>query len=170
MKRFALAVLLSSVSTLSVAGDTTCQQGKYDAYIDASLAWYQDLVTLTTEQNPQLAEVSQWFLEGRTHHFELNREAVHYYLVNDPAKVNTNVSVESWLKLEQADIKQLTSRDDTLGKLAKTTFADRQALPHAQNYELRAALADLLSHPNKIDQALSRYNEKVSAVAKTQCD
>ncbi len=75
MKRFALAVLLSSVSTLSVAGDTTCQQGKYDAYIDASLAWYQDLVTLTTEQNPQLADVSKWFLEGRTNHFELNREA-----------------------------------------------------------------------------------------------
>lgn len=170
MKRFAIAVLLTSVSTLSFAAQSTCQQSKYDTYIDASLAWYKDLVTITTAQQPELKEVGEWFLKGRTHHFELNREAVHYYLANDPSKVNTTGSVESWLKLEQQDIKQLTNRDDKLGQLAKETFSDRQALPHPNNYDLRTAFADLLSHPSKIDQALGQYNAKISKIEQVQCD
>ncbi len=117
MKRLS-TVLLMSVVSASAYADNTCFSQKYDAYIDASLNWYADLTKLTSERNPDLAEVSQWFLEGRQHHFALNRAAVHYYLQHDPSKVATTQHVESWLKLEQPEIKQLATRSDELGKLA----------------------------------------------------
>lgn len=174
MKRLCVALLLASTSTFSFAaesltGNQQCLAEKYDAYIDASLNWYADLADLTAAQYPELEEVSQWFLEGRKHHFELNRAAVRYYLVNDSSKVATEQSVEGWLKLEQHDIKALSQRDDELGKIAKTTFDDRQSKPHTQNYELRSAFAELLSHPKQIDTALQRYNQSIAKVENTQC-
>jgi len=165
MKRFLVTLLLSAGSMSAAAADNQCFAQKYDAYIDASLAWYTDLAEMTTQKYPDLAEVSQWFLQGRQHHFELNRAAVHYYLEHDPSKVATGQPVEAWLQLEQQDVKVLASRSDELGQIAKTTFDDRQAEPHAKNYELRSAFADLLSHPKQIESALDKYNQ---AIAKTE--
>ena len=169
MKRLIAALLLSTTSTFAVAADNACLSKKYDAYIDASLHWYEDLTQLTSEQYPDLTEVSEWFLEGRKNHFELNRAAVHYYLVEDQTKVATAQPVEAWLQLEQKDIKTLSTRDDELGQLAKVTFNDRQSKPHEKNYELRSAFADLLSHPTKIDSALKRYNASIKQLETINC-
>lgn len=169
MKRMLVALLLGTTSTFAAAADNTCLAKKYDAYIDASLHWYEDLASLTSEQYPELKEVSDWFLEGRKHHFELNRAAVHYYLTEDQTKVATEQPVEAWLQLEQKDIKVLASRSDELGQLAKVTFGDRQAKPHEKNYELRSAFADLLSHPTKIDSALKRYNSSIKQLESINC-
>ncbi|MFV0574316.1 MAG: hypothetical protein ACK5NC_02670 [Vibrio sp.] len=149
--------------------DVKCLTGKYDAYVDASLKWYQDLVTITVDSKPDLKEVGVWFLNGRTHHFELSRAAVKEFLVSDPSKVATDEQVESWLKLEQTDVKDLAQRDDDLGKIAKRTFDDRQAPPNEKNYELRSAFADLLSHPSNIKPALDKYNEAVTKANEIQC-
>ncbi len=169
MKRTLVALLLGAAAFTASATDNECLSQKYDAYIDASLHWYEDLSQLTAQQYPELSEVSEWFLQGRQHHFELNRAAVHYYLKQDPTKVATNQPVEAWLQLEQKDIKVLSSRSDELGKLAQTTFSDRQSQPHEKNYELRSAFADLLSHPTKIDAALKRYNKSIQQLEKINC-
>jgi hypothetical protein len=170
MKRLSLAAILTLVSSLSYAADQQCLAQKYDAYVDASLTWYSDLATLTTSAYPELKEVSQWFLAGRQHHFELNRVAVHYYLANEPAKVATAQPIEAWLQLEQKDIKSLALRDDELGRAAKITFDDRQAPPNEKNYQLRSALAELLSHPKTIDSALSSYNTKIEKIEQIICN
>ncbi|MFA0085684.1 hypothetical protein BCU70_06595 [Vibrio sp. 10N.286.49.C2] len=169
MKKWLVAMMFASTSFSSLAADTQCLSNKYDAYIDASIHWYQDLIGLTTEQYPELQDVSEWFLEGRKNHFELNRAAVHYYLDNDTNKVSTERPVESWLQLEQKDVKALAQRNDELGKIAATSFADRQATPHEQNYELRSAFAELLSHPKKIEKALNSYNESIEKVETMKC-
>ncbi len=169
MKRLVLTLLLCSATSASFAADIQCQTKKYDAYIDASLNWYQDLINLTSQQFPELNEVGNWFYQGRKHHFELNREAVKFYLVEDSSKVATEQPVEGWLKLEQKDIKTLASRSDNLGKLASESFSDRQSAPHPKNYELRSAFADLLSHPNKIDGALKKYNQAITVAEQISC-
>lgn len=169
MKRTLVALLIGAASFTASATDNACLSQKYDAYIDASLHWYEDLSQLTAQQYPDLSEVSEWFLQGRQHHFELNRAAVHYYLKQDPSKVATNQPVEAWLQLEQKDIKVLSSRSDELGKLAQVTFSDRQSQPHEKNYELRSAFADLLSHPTKIDVALKRYNKSIQQLETINC-
>ncbi|PQJ45874.1 hypothetical protein BTO00_06935 [Vibrio campbellii] len=170
MKRFVVAALLATSSTFTFAADQQCLANKYDGYIDASLQWYQDLVDLTVTQYPDLKEVSQWFLEGRKHHFELNREAVHYFLKNDPNRVATEQPVEAWLKLEQHDVKQLATRSDELGQAAQKTFSDRQSANHPKNYDLRSAFADLLSHPKQIDSALNKYNQSIAKIEKQKCE
>lgn len=169
MKRTLVALLLGAAAFTASATNNECLSQKYDAYIDASLHWYEDLSQLTAQQHPDLSEVSEWFLQGRQHHFELNRAAVHYYLKQDPTKVATNQPVEAWLQLEQKDIKVLSSRSDELGKLAQITFSDRQSQPHEKNYELRSAFADLLSHPTKIDAALKRYNKSIQQLEMINC-
>lgn len=169
MKRFVVALILASTSTLSLASNDQCLSQKYDIYIDASLTWYADLVNLTTAKYPELTEVGTWFLDGRKHHFELNRAAVHYYLKQDPSRVAVDKPIESWLQLEQSDIKLLSSRNDDLGAIAKRTFDDRQAENHEKNYELRSAFADLLSQPKQIDVALTKYNKAVAQAAEIKC-
>ncbi len=170
MKRFVVAAILATSSTFTLAADQQCLANKYDGYVDASLQWYQDLVDLTVTQYPDLNDVSQWFLNGRKHHFELNREAVHYFLKHDPSRVATELPVEAWLKLEQHDVKQLASRSDKLGEAAQKTFTDRQSTNHEKNYELRSAFADLLSHPQKIDSALNKYNQSIEKLEKSKCN
>ncbi|MDV7104282.1 hypothetical protein R3X26_07665 [Vibrio sp. TH_r3] len=169
MKRFLFAALLCSASTLSQAADTQCLSGKYDSYIDASLTWYQDLIELTTQQYPDLKEVGEWFYNGRKNHFELNRAAVHVFLEEDTNKVATEQPIEAWLKLEQVDVKALANRTDELGKLASISFNDRQSKPHEKNYQLRSAFADLLSHPNKIDSVLNKYNNAIATTENINC-
>lgn len=169
MKRTLVALLLTLTSGAAIAADNACLDKKYSAYIDASLHWYEDLTQLTSEQYPDLKEVSQWFLEGRQNHFELNRAAVTYYLENEPERVATAQPVEAWLQLEQKDIKALASRNDELGKIAQQTFSDRQSKQHDQNYQLRSAFADLLSHPTKIDAALTRYNQSIKQLEEINC-
>ncbi|MDG3087957.1 hypothetical protein P7F88_18500 [Vibrio hannami] len=169
MNRFVTTLLLCSAATFSHAADKQCLSGKYDAYIDASLNWYKDLIGLTTEQYPELKEVGDWFYEGRRQHFELNRSAVHYYLQNDMTKVATEQAVESWLKLEQKDVKTLASRSDELGKMASLSYQFRQSKPHEKNYDLRSAFAELLSHPNKIDSVLTKYNDAIEKAEAISC-
>ncbi|CAM2866862.1 hypothetical protein [Vibrio rarus] len=165
----ALILLLSALPTVAFAANIECQTKQYDTYIDASIHWYQDLATITSQDSPQLQQVSQWFLDGRKKHFELNRIAVHTFLKSEPSKVSTELNVESWLQLSQQDIKVLSSRSDALGQAAKASFEYRQAKPHPQNYELRSALADLLSHPHKIQTALDAYNQSIQDVAQMKC-
>lgn len=169
MKRFVVTLLLSLTAAAANAANTQCFADKYDTYIDASLTWYADLTQTTAKVYPELQEVAQWFYEGRKHHFELSRAAVHYYLQNDPAKVATAQPIEAWLKLEQHDVKTLSLRDDALGQLAKATFDDRQSQPHAQNYELRTAFAELLSKPQQFETALNRYNQALTKAEKISC-
>ncbi|OBT12097.1 hypothetical protein A9264_02865 [Vibrio sp. UCD-FRSSP16_10] len=164
-----LVLLLSALPAFAFAANTDCQINKYDTYIDASINWYQDLATMTSKDSPQLKEVSEWFLDGRKKHFELNREAVHSFLKSSPTKVSTELGVESWLQLSQSDIKELSARNDQLGYLAKQSFEYRQAKPHPQNYEFRSALADLLSHPNKIKGALDTYNQSINDAVAINC-
>ncbi len=169
MKRFLFATLLCSTSFLSQAADIQCLSSKYDTYIDASLVWYQDLTRLTTEQHPELKEAGEWFLNGRKNHFELNRAAVQHYLKQDTSRVATTQPVETWLKLEQADVRQLATREDELGKLAATSYADRQSKPHPQNYQLRSAFADLLGNPDGIADILSNYNQAMATTNAINC-
>ncbi|QIA63685.1 hypothetical protein GT360_09225 [Vibrio astriarenae] len=171
MKRYAVATLTALLSLNAFAADNTdCYSNKYDAYVDASLQWYQDLTNLTVEKYPELAEVSDWFMQGRKNHFELNRTAVHYYLMAEPQKIATEQPVESWLSLEQKEVKAMTERDDRLGDVARATFEDRQAKPHAQNYELRSAFADLLSHPTEIQPLLNKYNQSIEQIQSKSCN
>ncbi|EGU48064.1 hypothetical protein VII00023_17544 [Vibrio ichthyoenteri ATCC 700023] len=170
MNRVMIALLLSVSSSAAFSADNDCLSQKYDAYIEASMHWYEDLSQLTAQQYPDLKEVSQWYLDARRNHFDLNAAAVKYYLANDATKVATQKPVEAWLQLEQKEIKALAERDDELGQIAAKTFADRQAVPHKQNYELRSAFADLLSHPTKIDEALQRYNTAIAQVELMSCN
>ena len=169
MKYVVALCSLLLLSTTASAADTQCNSKKYHAYVDASLSWYHSLIELTVKKDPTLAEVGKWFLEGRKHHFELNQAAVDFYLVNDTSHVAIERSVESWLQLEQKEIKALAERDDELGQIAKTTFTDRQTKPHQQNYELRSAFADLLSDPKAIEIPLNAYNDKISAISHVVC-
>ncbi len=160
------------VLPLSVRAESSqhaCLSKKYDTYVDASLQWYQDLVHLTVQQQPKLHDVGDWFLQGRKHHFELNRTAVHYFIRHEPSRVATERSLESWLQLSQADVKQLAERNDELGLAAQRTFHDRQTANHSQNYQLRSAFAELLSHPKKIEGALKVYNRVLQQAQTISC-
>jgi hypothetical protein len=172
MKRLTLVALLPLIlmSNVNAQSREECAIQHYDTYIDASLQWYSDLTELTINEYPELESVSAWFLEGRKHHFELSRAVVHDALHNNPTKIATSRSIESWLQLEQTEVKQLSMRDDKIGMLAQATFSDRQATPHEKNYELRSAFAELLSHPKKIDTALSKYNEKMEFIEHNPCE
>ncbi|GLR75354.1 hypothetical protein [Aliivibrio sifiae] len=169
MKLAALLLPFALLTTSAQAADTECLSNQYSQYVDASLTWYKELISITVKRDPNLESVGNWFLEGRQHHFELNRAAVDFYLKNDPSKVKTNQSIESWLQLDQKEIKTLASNNDELGKIAKVTFDDRQAQPHKQNYELRSAFADILSHPKEIDAPLNAYNQKMTEISDISC-
>jgi hypothetical protein len=165
-----LLPLIVAFSSSSFAADTQCLTDKYQAYVNASISWYKQLSDLATAHDPDLAEVSQWYVEERIHHFELNQLAVEYYLQSGSSKVNTALPVESWLQLSQQDIKALTERTDALGDAAKLSFEERQRTPHTQNYELRSAFADILSDPAAIAAPLDAYNSQVTAAAEISCD
>ncbi|WP_261817262.1 hypothetical protein [Vibrio gallicus] len=168
---FAMVSLSALSSPIALASNSTqCQIDKYNTYIDASIKWYQDLSELTSTANPELKQVSEWFVKGRVMHFELNRTAVSLLLSEQPDKVATELDVESWLQLSQQDIKALSQRDDELGQAAQASFAYRQAKPNPQNYEFRSALAELLSHPNKIQPALDAYNSAVQSTNQIKCN
>lgn len=175
MRRSALLVLLSLVSGFAAAKDVNdfdqlCLSQKYNHYITASIGWYESLVDLTIQKDPKLEEVASWFLEGRREHFKLNQEAFNYYLKNDPAKLNLNGGVESWLNLSQEDVKALSNSNGELADAAKKVFAFRQGQAHQGNYDLRSALASLLSHPKEIEVPLTRYNDEMAQLAQTSCD
>ncbi|MGF1737750.1 hypothetical protein [Photobacterium satsumensis] len=170
MKLAAFILSTALIPSITFASSTSCESEKYHQYIDASLNWYENLVELAVEKEPNLNEVGQWFLEGRKHHFELNRDAFDWYLANDKDKLALSLPVESWLNLTQQDVKALSEEQGSeLGEAAKLAFDDRQSKPHPQNYALRSAFAELLTHPGNIEKPLNAYNEKMAAIAEIEC-
>ncbi|PSU34320.1 hypothetical protein [Photobacterium lutimaris] len=170
MKLAALILSTALIPSIAFASSTNCESEKYHQYIDASLNWYESLVELAVEKDPSLSDVGQWFLEGRKHHFELNRDAFDWYLANDKDKLSLSLPVESWLNLTQQDVKALSAEQNSkLGKAAKLAFDDRQSNPHPQNYALRSAFAELLTHPGNIEKPLNAYNEKMAVIADMKC-
>ncbi|WP_434360389.1 hypothetical protein NF212_07825 [Parasalinivibrio latis] len=165
----ALALMLALLPLSVFAQNNACLSEKYHGYVDASINWYEDLVKLTVEKDATLEDVSQWFLEGRKNHFEFNKEAFDYYLENDPGRLKLDTSVEGWLNLSQDDIKTLSQTEGPLSEKAAEVFNFRQSTPHARNYDMRSALADILSHPDAIQEALNRYNTAVLDVSNTEC-
>lgn len=169
MKLPAVILSLILIPGTVFASTTRCDSDKYHQYVDASLSWYQSLVDLAVQKDESLKDVEVWFLEGRKHHFELNREAVDWYLDHDKSRLDQSQSVESWLQLSQHDVKKLSQQQNELGVYAKKAFEDRQSKPHSKNYELRSAFADLLTHPGNIDKPLNAYNDKMTKIANIQC-
>ncbi|WP_028025403.1 hypothetical protein [Enterovibrio calviensis] len=175
MRRSALLLLATLIPGIAVAKDinqidTACATQKYENYVNASISWYENLVDLTIKKDPKLEGVANWFLEGRRNHFTLNNEAFDYYIENDPSKLNLDAPVESWLSLTQEDVKALSQSQGELADVAKKVFEFRQSQAHEGNYDLRSALADLLSHPKEIEVPLERYNKEMQALSQTQCD
>ncbi|WP_407330402.1 hypothetical protein [Enterovibrio sp. 27052020O] len=175
MSRSALLLLATLLPGIAVAKDINqidplCATQKYHNYVNASIAWYESLVDLTIEKDPKLDDVANWFLEGRRNHFMLNDAAFDYYVENDPSKLNFDAPVESWLNLTQEDIKTLSNSSGVLADAAKKVFEFRQGQAHQGNYDLRSALADLLSHPKEIEVPLNRYNSEMTQLAQTHCD
>ncbi|OAN17710.1 hypothetical protein A3K86_01970 [Photobacterium jeanii] len=170
MKLPALLLSLALVPASAMAADNTCLSNKYHQYIDASLSWYESLVSMSVAKDENLKEVGEWFLEGRKHHFELNRQAFDWYLTHDQSRLDLSQSVESWLKLTQVDVKALSEQDSELATFAKQAFEDRQSKPHPKNYELRSAFADLLSHPGEIEKPLQEYNSKIADLESIECN
>ncbi|WP_413111614.1 hypothetical protein [Thaumasiovibrio sp. DFM-14] len=169
MKKLMLMLVLSLTCTLSYANITSCQSEKYHQYVDASLNWYQALVDITREDNPSLADVGQWFLQGRQTHFYFNRTAVDWYLQHAPSELKTHLPIESWLDLSQEKIKALANSEHPLSQDAQVVYTLRQQQAHEQNYALRSAFADLLSTPTKIEVPLSAYNDAMASLALTSC-
>ena len=159
----------TAMATTAMTASTQCESDKYHQYIDASLSWYQQLVDLSVAKDPSLKAVGDWFMAGREHHFMFNRDAVDWYLANDKDKLQLALPIESWLQLNQRDIKEISTQETPLGQAAKRAFDDRQSKPHAKNYALRSAFAELLTHPAQIEQPLNRYNQKMNAIAEIQC-
>ncbi|WP_163390862.1 hypothetical protein [Enterovibrio norvegicus] len=175
MRCSALILLATMIPGIAVAKDIndmdmTCATDKYHNYVDASISWYESLVDLTIQKDQKLEGVAKWFLEGRRNHFTFNQKAFDYYVSNDPSKLNFDAPVESWLSLSQEDVKALSGSTGELAESAKTVFAFRQGKAHEGNYDLRSALADLLSNPKEIEVPLQKYNAEMLSLAETACD
>ncbi|UJF16900.1 hypothetical protein L0B53_02865 [Vibrio sp. SS-MA-C1-2] len=159
----------SATESSTLSTKQQCFADKYSQYVDASLTWYQDLVKIAVNHDSNLKQIGDAFYQGRVNHFTLNKEAVAYYLVNQPEKVNTNKSVESWLTLSQSQIKVLSEGDTPLTNLATKEFAYRQESEKNDNYALRTAFNELLTQPTVIQQPLDKYNHAMTEMNKISC-
>ncbi len=169
MKNVCLAIALS-LSTFGAYADTqSCHSDIYHDYISASLEWYEDLVSVAIEKDESLKDVAEWFLSGRRTHFLFNQTAVDWYLDNDREQLRLDQSVESWLAFDQEKIRDIANSDHPLALEAKKVYELRQSKPHQQNYELRSAFAELLSHPGNIDEPLTSYNDKMARLSTVEC-
>ncbi|MFD2176807.1 hypothetical protein [Veronia pacifica] len=174
MRRIAM-LLLSGIFSCSAHAvdianiDKQCAKKNYLDYVSASILWYENLVNLTVNKHPQLQEVANWFLDGRRKHFTLNEVAFNWYLENDESRLNFNKSVESWLTLTQEDIRKLSLTSTPISPDAKAVFDFRQGKAHEGNYELRTALADLLSNPKEIERPLRAYNDSIAKITNHSC-
>ena len=171
MRTFSLLFLLSSLlfPIRANADEIKCSIQKYNQYIESSLFWYQSLTQLAVQQNSDLKDVAQWFLKGRRHHLALNQQALSWYFQSDQSKIKLNGPVESWIRLTQADIKDLTRHANQLLPYAQRVFHDRQQKPHPQNYQLRTMFASLLTQPQLIRQPLIQYNSNINNINKITC-
>ncbi len=147
-----------------------CASEKYHRYVDASISWYESLVSLTIYKNPELSDVAQWFLNARKQHFQFNAKAFDYYLAQRPQDIHLTQAVESWINLSQKDIQVLSEGTSPLADSAKSVFDFRQQKVHESNYALRSAFADLLSNPDEIQAALGQYNAEIQHINQLQCD
>ncbi len=160
-----LFLLPSSV----LASDNTCSRQKYDQYVQSSLQWYQTLIDLAVKEDKALEEVGRWFLQARQHHLILNQQALSWYFQHQPQRIPLTLPVESWIALTQTEIKTLSQQSNALTPYAQRVFANRQAKPHPQNYQLRTMFALLLTQPQLMKNPLMTYNEKIKNINKINC-
>nr|WP_086937644.1 hypothetical protein [Thaumasiovibrio occultus] len=174
MKSNALIVGLLLCSSPAFSNVTennmACYQSAYAEYVDISLDWYQDLLDIAVTNEPEMKDVADWFMAGRETHFGFNQAAFNWYLENEPQHLQLNLPVESWLAVEQAEVRTMAQdAQHPLQAQAQALYALRQGAPHPQNYALRSTFADLLSHPQQIDVPLNNYNQRMDALLNKSC-
>lgn len=162
--------LLTSFAQAKTELDATCASHLYQGYVDASVAWYKSLVSIAVEAQPELQDVGDWFLEARQAHFQFHGEAFDYFLAQSPERLNFSQSVESWLKLSQHEVKEISESQLPIASKAQSIYQFRQQKNHEKNYALRDAFAQLLSQPQVIQQPLKNYNLAMSELTPASCE
>ncbi len=169
---FILFIFLASPSAFSTPLnelDKTCLSQKYHNYVKASIDWYDALIQIAVKEDPKLENVGYWFLKGRHNHFKLNDAVFNERLKNAPNTLNLHSGIESWLNLTQEEVKELSQSHSKLAPPARKVFNFRQDETHKDSYALRAALANLLKSPQKMDAPLRHYNQQIEKLSHTHC-
>ncbi|SBT61079.1 Uncharacterised protein [Plesiomonas shigelloides] len=173
MRRIISLITLTLASatsfTAQAALDQTCLTEKYAAFVKASDSWYASLLGKVTEQHPDLAEAGKQFLAERTHYFERNFTAVRWYLNHEPGKLALDKPVNEWLTLDTASADLLSTQSKEFAAQNEQVFNDRVLKPNPQNYALRAAFADLLTHPENVKASLEAYNNAMEKIENQVC-
>lgn len=173
MRRIISLITLTLASatsfTLHAAPDQACFTEKYAAFVKASDNWYTSLLNKVTEQHPDLADAGKQFLAERTHYFERNFTAVRWYLNHDPEKLALDKPVNEWLTLDASNTDLLSTQSSEFAAQNEQVFNDRVLKPNPQNYALRAAFADLLTHPENVKASLEAYNNAMEKIENQVC-
>ena len=125
--------------------DANCASHLYQGYVDASVAWYESLVSIAVEAQPELQDVGDWFLKARQAHFQFHGEAFDYFLVQSPERLNFSQSVESWLKLSQHEVKEISESNSDC--LKSTKYLSISSTKNHEKLCFCDAFAQLLSQP-----------------------
>ncbi|MGL4270379.1 MAG: hypothetical protein ACRCR6_11460 [Plesiomonas sp.] len=166
-----ITLTLASITSLTAqaAPDQACFTEKYAAFVKASDNWYTSLLNKVTEQHPDLAEAGKQFLAERNHYFERNFTAVRWYLNHEPEKLALDKPVNEWLALDSASTEILSTQSPEFAEQNEQVFNDRVLKPNPQNYALRAAFADLLTHPENVKASLEAYNDAMEKIENQTC-
>lgn len=147
-----------------------CISDKYQHYTQTSINWYESLTQATIEKNPSLREVAHLFLDTRKKYVAFNQAVFSYYLNHSPETLDLSAPVESWLNIDQEQLKNISESNTELTPLAKEIDAFREKNRYKNNYKLRTALAELLSRPANMQAALNTYNQQIKAINQNACD
>lgn len=171
MKRFVFVTcaLLVPMTTTAADSSAECLTNKYNQYAKAQEAWQRDFTKLIVEIAPRYEEVANIYMTDQLRAIERAKLAVAFFAREEPGKLRTQMSLNNWLNLDEADHRRIASGDERYGKLLELDAAARKRPRHPDGDGLRKVLWSDVMNSEKYQERLKALLQSVQAAEEIQC-
>jgi len=123
MKRFVFVTcaLLVPMTTTAADSSAECLTNKYNQYAKAQEAWQRDFTKLIVEIAPRYEEVANIYMTDQLRAIERAKLAVAFFAREEPGKLRTQMSLNNWLNLDEADHSGLRRAMSAMGSCSSLT-------------------------------------------------
>ncbi|MBU2955000.1 hypothetical protein [Marinobacter sp. F3R08] len=170
--RFSILIgglLMAFVAAAAAAAPPDCVIGKYQAYTQTQKTWQGSVTQLVVEMAPEYEDVAKLYLENQLRSVERREIEVAFFAHAEPAKLRTQMPLNNWLSLSEADRQRIASENQRYAQLREQARAARSEPAHPDGNGLRDVMQTEVMQSPAYKKLMQRYLESMKAAEGIEC-
>lgn len=164
-----LAGALLGFMPAAAGASPECLINKYEQFAKAQETWQRELARLIVEVAPGYDDVAQVYLRDQLRRIEQAKIAVAVLAYQEPDKLRTQMSLNNWLNLTEADRQRIATTNERYAELIRLGKESRDRPPHPDGDGLREVMRSNIMASSKYQTLQEAFLRSAKAAEEHQC-